>query len=382
MTPPSEEPATRADAPKPQRLRSLDALRGFDMLWIVGGSVLAKEFAKYSEWGWAEWLSGQMHHPGWEGFTLYDLIFPLFLFLAGVAMPFSLGSKLKNGVSKTLLLRKVAIRAIVLILLGMVYNGEVLQDHSFADMRLCSVLGYIGIAYFFSAVLYLFTDLRHQIIWSVGILFGYWAALMWIHVPGHGAGILTPEGCMTGYIDRSLLPWRFNIHNQLYDSQGLFVTIPAIVTCLFGAFTGVFLRSDHFTPIQKTGILFAAAAVAFLIGALWQTQLFISKELWNPPFIFRCAGYSLALLGLFYGIIDALGIWRWSFFFIVIGTNSILIYLGTRIINVSHSSRYLFNGLIQQTPNELHGLLGSLAFILTWWLALLFLYRHKIFLKV
>ena len=365
------------------RLRSLDALRGFDMFWIVGGSTLAVHFAKYTEWNWVKWFAGQMHHPGWKGFTLYDLIFPLFLFLAGVAIPYSLGRKMTSGVPRHILLRKIVLRAATLVLLGAIYNGDLLAWKTLSQIRICSVLGYIGLAYLFAGLLYLYADLRHQIIWAVGILLGYWAALMWIHVPGHGAGVLTPEGCITAYLDRSLLPWKFNMVKQMYDSQGIFVTIPAIVTCLLGCFTGAFLQKSKLSKCCNVLILLGAAAVCFGLGFLWETQLFISKELWNPPFVLRCAGYSLALLGVFYGIIDALGFWRWSFFFIVIGMNPITIYLGSRIINFHQPKNFIFGGLFHKIQNpELQAVWGAIAFIMTWWLLLLFLYRKKIFLKV
>ena len=373
-----EKPGTDTNS----RLRSLDALRGFDMLWIVGGSALARNLASYTEWGWAEWFAGQMRHPGWKGFTLYDLIFPLFLFLAGTAMPFSIGGKLEKGVPKHVLLRKILIRAAILVLLGAIYNGDLLAFKPLSQIRVCSVLGYIGLAYLFAGVIYLYADMRHRIIWAIGILLGYWASLMWINVPGYGAGVLTPEGCITTYLDRSLLPWRFNVHNQMYDSQGILVTIPAIVTCLLGSFAGSFLKESKLSKYRNTALMLAASAICFALGFLWQTQLFISKELWNPPFVLHCAGYSLALLSIFYGIIDALGFWRWSFFFIVIGMNPLTIYLGTRLVDFRQSSHFLFGGVINHFDASLNPLLNSAAYILTWWLLLLFLYRKKIFLKV
>jgi len=375
----AEEPvATAVPAP---RLRSLDALRGFDMLWIVGGATLVKKLAGLSDWQWIDWLAGQMRHPGWEGFTLFDLIFPLFLFLAGVAMPYSLGRKLEQGVPRWKLLRKVAIRAALLILLGVIYNGG-LAFKPLAETRVCSVLGYIGVAWFFAALIFLFADVRHRVIWAVGILLGYWAALMWIPVPGHGAGVLTPQGCITAYLDRELLPWKFNVGGQLYDSQGILVTVPAIVTALLGGLAGEFLRKSKLNKFALGGILIAAAVVCYGLGKLWATQLFISKELWNPPFVLHCAGWSLLLLGLFYLVIDALGFWRWSFFFIVIGMNPITIYMGTRIVNFGHSSNFLFGGLVSKSDEPLRAVLGALAYILTWWLVLLFMYRKKIFLRV
>jgi len=351
------------------------------MFWIVGGSGLAGALAKYTEWGWVQWLAGQMHHPGWSGFTFYDLIFPLFLFLAGVAMPFSLGRRMEQGASKLLLVRKVAVRAFLLVLLGAVYNG-LLQFRPLEETRICSVLGYIGMAYFFAALIYLFSNIRHQVIWSMGILLGYWAALMWIDVPGYGRGVLTPEGCVTAYVDRSLLPGRFNIASQLYDSQGLLVTIPAIVTALLGGLAGQLIRSSRLTKPIIGGILVGAGILFIGVGKLWGTQLFISKELWNPTFVMHCAGWSLILLGVFYLVIDVLGFWRWSLFFIVIGMNSITIYLGTSMVNFNHTTGFLFGGLVGKVDEPLRAVLWAVSYILTWWLVLLFMYRKRIFIRI
>lgn len=373
-------PASAADdAPKPERLRSLDALRGFDMLWIVGGAGLARHLAKLTEWPWLQWFAGQMHHPKWIGFTFYDLIFPLFLFIAGVAMPYSLGRRLEAGDPKWKLLRKVAVRVFLLVLLGVVYNGG-LAFKPLAETRICSVLGFIGLAYGFAAVIFLYSRPRTQAIWVVAILLGYWAALMWIPVPGHGAGVLTPEGCITSYLDRELLPWK--LYNPLYDPQGILPTIAAIATALLGALTGWFLRSAEMPKLRKALVLFAAGLLALGISWLWGHVLPVGKDMWNGTFVLRCAGWSLLLLGLFYLIIDTLGFRRWAFFFTVIGMNPITIYLGARIINFRYSAKFLFGGLTGKFDDPLSGVIGALAYILTWWLVLLFLYRRKIFLRI
>ena len=134
-----------------ERLNSLDTLRGFDMLWIIGGGALIEALAKVTEWNWMEALANQMHHVSWEGFRFFDLIFPLFMFISGVAIPFALTSRLEKGTSKTSLHKKVFIRMILLILLGFIYNGAL--KNGFSNMRYPSVLSQIGIAYFFAALI-------------------------------------------------------------------------------------------------------------------------------------------------------------------------------------------------------------------------------------
>ncbi len=364
---------------KSPRLRSLDALRGFDMFWIVGGYTLIAKLAVLTEWSGLVWLQHQLHHSRWIGFTFYDLIFPLFLFLAGVAMPYSLGRRQEAGESKLRLLRKVAIRVFMLVLLGAIYNGA-LAFRPLAETRLCSVLGFIGLAYGGAALIYLNCNLRHQIIWTVGILLGSWAALVWINVPGHGSGVLTPEGCVTGYLDRNLFPWRLN--NPNFDPEGLLPTIHAIATALLGVLTGQFLRGKRFSGLHKGLLLLAAGLVGLGLAWLLGLSLPIAKKMWTSTFILHCAGWSLLFLGVFYLVIDVLGCWRWSYFFIIIGLNPITIYLGSRMVDLHHTSNFFFGGLVGKFDEPLRGVLGALAYITTWWLVLLFLHRKKIYLRV
>src|SRR3954463_1431108 len=193
------------DSPlRDDRLVSLDALRGFDMLWIIGGVPILNEAAKLSGWPWLNWLSGQMHHTDWDGFALYDLIFPLFLFIAGVAMPLSFEKRLARGDSKGSLYRHVMIRGLVLVLLGTIYNGAL--KFNWPDIRLPSVLGRIGLAYMFAALIVLNTNVRGQVLWFIGLLLGYWAALKFIPVPGYAVGDLAPGHTLTDYVDRLLIP--------------------------------------------------------------------------------------------------------------------------------------------------------------------------------
>src|SRR5688572_10253652 len=174
--------------PADQRLLSLDALRGFDMFWIIGGAVIAQEAARLTHWGWAEWLSNQMVHREWHGFTLYDLIFPLFLFMAGVAMPFAFAKRLERGSTKAQLYRHVITRGLLLVLLGLIYND--LLEFNWDTQRYTSVLGRIGLAYTFAALIVINTRWIGQFMWAAGFLIAYWAALKFIPVPGYGAGDL------------------------------------------------------------------------------------------------------------------------------------------------------------------------------------------------
>src|SRR5450755_1049009 len=173
-----------------QRLYSLDALRGFDMFWIMGAEEIFNTLAQAT--GSPTWLAiaNQFTHPDWNGFHFYDLIFPLFLFIAGVATPYSVGRELEKGTPKSKVLRRVIRRALILVVLGIIYNNG-LQIRPWSDVRFGSVLGRIGLAYMFANIIYLYSKQRTQIIWFCSLLVGYWLLLALNCAPGFHRGDLT-----------------------------------------------------------------------------------------------------------------------------------------------------------------------------------------------
>lgn len=394
----------------PARLQSLDALRGFDMFWIIGGegifhgiaSVIKQKLSlQQSTVDWQIQMTGnlslverffitisnQLHHSVWNGFTFYDLIFPLFIFIAGVSMPFSYGRKLEQPTNNLLEIKKgiyasLIRRTIILVLLGMVVNGA-LQFQGFENTRFASVLGRIALSCFFAAIIYLNCKLRTQIIWFFFILIGYWVALMFIPVPGYGPGVLSPEGNLAAYVDRILLPGK--LHRKVYDPEGLLSTIPAIASALLGIFTGQFLRRVQQTLNRIRIVLYLSGTAVLLIavGWLWSYIFPINKNMWTSSFVLFAGGWSLLLFTLFYLVIDVLGVRRWSLPLVWIGTNSILIYMAAHgVINFEYTSQFLFGGLTRQAPALWQPALlwTGVAFIQ---LALLyFLYKHKWFLKL
>ncbi len=365
---------------KPERLVSLDALRGFDMFWIVGGAHLAKVSAKYFDWPWLKLLAGQMHHPSWEGFTAYDLIFPLFLFIVGISITFSQKSKLDKAIPKWKIYLRVSIRFMLLLVLGVIYNRG-LKLAGYENTRFGSVLGFIGVGYFFSSLIVMNSSIRGQVIWFIGILLGYWAALCWVPVPEVGAGVLTPEGSLASYIDQKFMPGK--LCRQLYDPEGILPCISGISTALAGAITGYWLCRENLSKWFKATGLLVAGILCLCIGKLWGNYFLISKNLWTGSFVLLTAGWSLLLLCVFYTIIDCIGLKKWALFFVVIGVNPITIYMGIRVINFGHTSNFLFGGLLKHIKDEpLRAVLSSAAYILTWWLLLLLFYRKKVFLKV
>ena len=340
--PSSPSPAT---SPVSERLLSLDALRGFDMFWIVSGrefvvailAVLAGKHWLVSE-GAPVWFKTHMEHPDWNGFTPYDLIFPLFIFMVGVAMPFSFAKHVARGESRLQLYWKVTRRAALLVLLGMVCQG--LFRFDFHNLRCASVLGRIGLAYFFAALITFHTSTRGRVAWIVAILLGYWAAMMWIPVPEYGAGNLEPGKTLADYIDRQLLPGK--LYKQVRDPEGILSTIPAIATCLLGVLAGQLAPPIPQRARQSRGVV-AGRRRLLARGRDLGLRFPINKNLWTSSFVLWTGGWSLLLLGLFYLVIDVWGWKKWAFFFVVIGTNAITIYVGHSFIDFAAVGKLLFS---------------------------------------
>ena len=244
-----------------KRLLSLDALRGFDMFWIIGGEEVFIELARVTDHPLAHWWGLQMHHVSWAGFRAYDLIFPLFVFIAGVAIPFALTRRLEQGLPRNKLVLKVVKRACLLVTLGLVYNG--LLNLDFANLRVASVLAQIGLAYMIAALITLFfRTARAQVLWLVGILAGYAVLQLFIPVPGYGPAVLTPEGCINGYIDRLFLPGR--LYGGVFDPEGLLCIVSASGLALMGSLAGSVLRSEKLESIAKIALL-AGCGMAFIV---------------------------------------------------------------------------------------------------------------------
>ncbi len=387
-----------------KRLLSLDALRGFDMFWIVSGEGIFHGLARsiQEKYGLIQdkitWqiamtehlnlfekmlvgISNQLHHSVWNGFTFYDLIFPLFIFIAGISMPFSYAKQLSVGAQgrKKIYLALLK-RTLLLILLGMIVNG-LLQWKSFDETRLASVLGRIALSCFFAAIIYLNTSLRGRIVWFLFIFLGYWLAMRLVPVPVFGAGVLTPEGNLSAHIDRLWLPGK--LHRTVYDPEGLFSTVPAIATALMGIFTGELLRNNRYTMKRKTGCLLIAGILSLVAGMAWGAVFPVNKNMWTSSFVLYAGGWSLLLFALFYFVIDVKGIKKWSWPFVWLGCNSILIYLAAHgLVNFLSTSGFLLDGLANRIDARWHDAILWSGVALIQFAALYGLYKRKIFLKI
>ena len=362
-----------------KRLLSIDALRGFDMLFISGAGTFLLLLEGKTGLTWVDGLAAQMEHPAWHGFTFYDFIFPLFLFIAGVSLPFSLNKGLALGMSKAEIYQKAGRRMLILIALGILYKNAPIPFFEPSQIRLGSVLGRIGLAGFVTTLLYLNFSSRARLIWVGGILLLYYAALFLIPVPGYGAGDLSFEGNLVGWFDRTFLPGR--LLQGTYDELGLLTQLPALCLTVLGATAGDILRTVQ-ADSRKLQLLTLAGTVCVGLGLLWGLHFPINKHLWSSSFILLTGGLAFLILVLFFWVIDVLRYQRWAFFFKVIGMNSLTIYLAYRFIDFRHTAQLLLGGVYAPAPEQWHEVFQAVGALALVWLFLYVLYRNKWFLKV
>jgi len=364
--------------PPQERLRSLDALRGLDMFILFGGASLIVKLAELTGADVTALHLTLMKHAEWEGFRIHDLIFPLFMFISGVAIPYSIETKLEKQVPRKTLILKIFKRMILLIVLGMLYNG-IFRD-GFKDGRIASVLGQIGIAYFFASLIVIGTsNIRGRIIWLISILIGVSIVQLFIPVPGIGAGVLTPEGCINGYIDRHLLPGR--LHKDLFDPEGILCNISAVGITLMGAITGSVLRYEKLHTYRKLGYLVAAGIAAIILAELLSPVYPVIKKCWTTTFNMLAGGISVLLMVLFYLVIDHWKFRRWAFFLSVIGMNAIFLYLFNHMVEISDINKFVF-GWLKAPLGEFRDVFFSFSELVLIYLLLYYMYVKKIFLRV
>ena len=363
------------------RLLSLDALRGFDMLFIMGFSSFVIALCSLFPGGADCLLAQTMKHVEWHGLAHHDTIFPLFLFLAGVSFPFSYVKSLSVGATTRQIYLKIAKRALLLIFFGLIYNGLFKLD--FEHLRVCSVLGRIGVAWAVAAVLYMnFGRLSRAVICTV-ILLVYYFIVCYLPAPDvEGADPLTMQGTIVGYIDRLITPGRLICDNGRFDPEGLISTLPAVVSAMLGIFAGEYVRSEKYSGSRKTLIMLLAAAVMLVVGLLWSIEFPINKKLWSSSFVLVVGAYSLAMFAIFYYVVDVRGWQKWTLPLQVIGMNSITIYMAQKIIPFKSVNKFFFGGVAGELPPLWGDVVITGGYVLVCWLFLYFLYKKKVFLKV
>lgn len=369
-----------------KRLMSIDALRGYDMAVIMGFEGLLAALGTAIPG--CSWLTDQVEHVDWFGLHFIDTVYPLFLFVAGLSFPFSYASQLERGLSSGQVHLKLVKRMLTLIFLGWVYQGLFKLD--FSHFRYASVLGRIGVSWFFAALLFVHFRWRVRALIAAAFLIGYWLLICYVPAPDApaGCGPLSLEGNFAGYCDRLLVPgmmWEKDAAGREWmEPSGTIENIPSIVTALLGMFCGEFVRwrKEGFGEGRKVVLMLVVAAAMIGLGLVWSLDFPICKKLWSSSFVLVVGGYSVAMFALFHWIIDIRGRVAWSFPFRVIGMNAITIYLLQPIVPFRQVSRFFFGGLQQLAGKPWGDVIHWSGYVLVCWLVLFFLYRKKTFLKV
>ena len=371
-----------------KRLESLDALRGFDLFFLVALGPLMHSLARTAN---VEWLNESMwvfSHVSWEGFSPWDLIMPLFLFMSGISMPFSL-SRYKSISDKRPLLRRLAKRILLLWIFGMMCQGNLLALDPNTIYLYSNTLQAIATGYLITALLFLFTSRRTQIITAVVLLLVYWTAMQFITVDGYGGGNYTPQGNLAEWIDNTVLG-RFRDTAQVIDGKvvvadwyhytWILSSLNFGVTVLTGLFAG-YIAKDKIEEKKKLKLYFGTGITMVIAGWLWNFQMPVIKTIWTSSMVLVSSGYCFLLMGLFYYWIDYKGHRSGITWLKVYGMNSIVAYMLANVVNFRCIGESLFYGL-EQYMGSYYSFLMTLWNIGAVYVIIWFMYKRGIFLKV
>ena len=393
------------------RLLSVDALRGFDMFWIIGGDQVARSLQPFGESAVVGAVATQLTHVEWDGFRFYDLIFPLFLFLIGVSIVLSMDRMLATVGRRGAVLRIVR-RSALLFALGVLYYGGI--SRPWPDVALSGVLPRIAVCYLCAASLYVLVPRREIVIATALCLLGYWAAMTFVPFPdvnlqhpplgkkgtqaeakstasilAHGTmhvqGTFDEGRNLAHYVDFRWLPGRKR--NLYYSNEGLLSTIPAVATTLFGIMAGWVLTSARWDGKRKVALLMAAGAAGVAMGVLWSVQFPVIKRIWTSSYCLVSGGCSAMLLAGFYLVIDVWGWRRWCTPFLWIGANALTAYLVVNLVDVPAIAGRLAGGdlkmlLDARVGNGVGDMVIALVSVLLPVLLVRFLYQRKVFIRL
>jgi predicted acyltransferase len=366
------------------RLTSLDVFRGIAIALMIlvnspGGGV----------------YYGFLQHAGWNGWTLADLVFPLFVFIVGASIPLAFTRRLDQRVSRRKLLVRVARRTMILFVLGIFVSGFPFGFNP-ATFRVMGVLQRIALCYLFASLVFLFLRPRWQLLLTLAIPIVYWMLMSLVPVPGYGPGVLTENGNLAGYIDRLLLGRHVYSFTGTYDPEGLLSTLPAVGTALIGVLAGLCLLSNV-RPGARTVRLLVYGGVSVAIGLLWSVWFPINKNLWTSSYVAFTGGIALMVLAACYFVMDVEGHVAWSKPFSVLGLNAILVYVLSEIVDLSLTyasvpvsgvgnvsiKSLMYENLFASWAGPLHGsFLYALALLAFCWAVAAILYWKRIFVRV
>jgi len=373
-----------------ERVVSLDAFRGL----TIAAMILVN-----NPGSWAH-VYPPLAHAAWHGWTPTDLIFPYFLFILGVAIPYSFRRRLAEGADRGDLVRHIARRSAILILLGLAMRA--VPDFDVTTMRYYGVLQRIGLVYFAAATLYVFVGLRGRVGATVVLLLGYWALMTLVPVPGYGPGDLSPEGNLASWLDRVLLDG--HLWQGTWDPEGFLSTLPAVATSLLGIFTGERLQSGGSGPEPsgdprtsgegKAKELVAVGAMATVVGWGWGLVFPINKNLWTSSYVVFTAGTALVTLAIMYWLIDVRRLrGAWQEWMVVYGRNAILVFVASgmvtkamvriRVDGDTSVYAWIYENVFRSWAGDYPGSVAfAVSYILFWLGVMWILHRRRIYVKI
>lgn len=385
---------------------SLDALRGFDMFWIAGGGLIVGALERWTANPLMAAVKQQLTHVAWNGFRFYDLIFPLFVFMVGASISYSVPRSLERS-GRAATIRKILTRGVLLFLIGLFYSGGLSTPP--AELRMLGVLNRIALCYTAAALLFVFLGRRALVGVWLGLLLGYWALMgltpirdirldaqpmadlasakgetnamvLFQETQARVTGKYDPGYNLANHLDFQYLPGR--LYDRYYDPEGLLSTLPAIASCLLGLFAGLFVQAPGRTPVARSLGLIGAGVASVVIGSLWGLEFPVIKKLWTSSFVLVAGGYSLVLLGIFHQVIDVWG-WRtWCQPFVWVGSNALTIYLAAQILGFRRIAERLAGAPAKSVFGAGADTLIALVAVLVLFAFARFLYRRQLFLRV
>ena len=372
-----------------QRLESLDILRGFDLFLLVGLEMAMHHLAGAVQNPAFHSVMWCFTHVDWEGFSTWDLVMPLFMFMSGITIPFAL-SRYKNGADKSLVYRRILKRVILLWIFGMMCQGNLLGLNPDRIYFYSNTLQSIAMGYLISALLFLHTGIRTQIVIAVALLLGFWGAMELITVQGYGGGNYTPDGNLAEWVEREVLG-RFRdgasvvngevVFPEWYRYTWILSSLNFGVTVLTGTFAGYILKEKEWTPERKLVWLVIIGILMVIVGWTWGFWHPVIKKLWTSSMVLVSSGYCFLLMALFYYVIDYKGWRKHTEWLKVYGMNSIVAYMLAMCVNFSCIGHSLFHGLEQYMGVYYQVLITAsnalIVYFILWWM-----YKKQIFLRV
>lgn len=358
------------------RITSIDALRGFDLFWIIGAEAILKGLDRVLNSPATNFISTQLDHVEWTGFRFYDLIMPLFLFIVGVSIPFSYRRRLERNPSKAALWPHIIKRFILLWILGMAVQGNLL-DYNWSNMKFYSnTLQAIASGYLIASVLILYLRVSWQVIGTVLFMLIYWAIIALVPVPGFGAGVITPEGNFAIYFDKLVL-------GSFQDGTPYSWIISSLnfgATTMLGVFAGYLLQSE--IKITRKAVFLVIAGISLIIlGSIWNLWLPSVKHIWTSSFVLFSGGICMLSLSLFVLLVDQLNFKKSFVFFTIIGMNAIFAYCASHLFDFGKVADVFVLGL-KPYVGEWYRFLRALGGFGILYLILWQMYKHKIFIKI